>query len=319
MPGRTYVPENKYRFGFNGKELDEEGMGGGGATYDYGFRIYNPQIARFLSMDPLAPKFPFYTPYQFAANTPIGAIDLDGLESVIVINSPLIAKVVLNLNDEGKTNEIIWEALQAASGKDGYDYTSNEADWANRQNGGGQQEGDPSAQSYNMSELSKGVKVFILNGDGSHSLIIDKTFEEAAPNVQDKNIVDKIVDWWNGVDLSGDTDYKDSSPGGKSREATSFEKWVMENVDQNEVDELLEGFGGSSSGNGDNNTLDIPDNYEDKKKHPTDDTKREIVPEMKLTPPPADSIKVRDGVESNGNPHIKHQKYKKVQNPARKI
>ncbi|BDD12982.1 hypothetical protein FUAX_54140 (plasmid) [Fulvitalea axinellae] len=28
------------------------------------------------------------TPYQFASNTPIQAIDLDGLEAVIVINSP---------------------------------------------------------------------------------------------------------------------------------------------------------------------------------------------------------------------------------------
>ena len=55
-------------------------MGGGSATYDYGFRIYNPQIARFLSVDPLSNKFAYYTPYQFAGNNPIAFIDLDGLE-----------------------------------------------------------------------------------------------------------------------------------------------------------------------------------------------------------------------------------------------
>lgn len=55
-------------------------MGGGGSTYDYGFRIYNAQLGRFLSMDPLTNNFPWYTPYQFAGNLPIWAIDLDGLE-----------------------------------------------------------------------------------------------------------------------------------------------------------------------------------------------------------------------------------------------
>jgi RHS repeat-associated protein len=69
-----------YRFGFNQKELDPEGMGGGGSTYDYGFRIYNPQIARFLSVDPLTSDYPWYSTYQFAGNMPIWAIDLDGLE-----------------------------------------------------------------------------------------------------------------------------------------------------------------------------------------------------------------------------------------------
>ncbi|HFD32903.1 MAG TPA: hypothetical protein ENJ28_09400 [Gammaproteobacteria bacterium] len=34
-------------------------------------------------MDPLAKEYPFYTPYQFASNTPIWAIDVDGLEDLI--------------------------------------------------------------------------------------------------------------------------------------------------------------------------------------------------------------------------------------------
>lgn len=54
--------------------------GGALAHYDYGFRIYNPAVGRFLSVDPLASEYPYYTPYQFAGNTPIKFIDLDGLE-----------------------------------------------------------------------------------------------------------------------------------------------------------------------------------------------------------------------------------------------
>jgi RHS repeat-associated protein len=86
MPKRSFNSVG-YRYGFNGKELDPEGMGGGGATYDYGFRIYNPALGRFLSVDPLFQSFPWYTPYQFAGNKPIVAIDLDGLEERIVIST----------------------------------------------------------------------------------------------------------------------------------------------------------------------------------------------------------------------------------------
>ena len=42
--------------------------------------MYAPRGGRFWSVDPLAPEYPWYTPYQFAGNKPIWAIDLDGLE-----------------------------------------------------------------------------------------------------------------------------------------------------------------------------------------------------------------------------------------------
>ncbi len=83
MIAKAYNSQN-YRYGYNGKERDTEGTGGGESTYDYGFRIYNPQIARFLSVDPLSPSYPWWTPYQFAANRPITSIDLDGLEAADV-------------------------------------------------------------------------------------------------------------------------------------------------------------------------------------------------------------------------------------------
>ena len=80
MVARSYSSSQQYRFGYNGKELDSEGMCGSGATYDYGFRIYNPNIAKFLSVDPLSKSYPMLTPYQFASNSPISGIDQDGLE-----------------------------------------------------------------------------------------------------------------------------------------------------------------------------------------------------------------------------------------------
>lgn len=73
MPGRRYGTLPRYTF--NGKEQDPES-----GYQDYGFRIYDRRIGRFLSEDPLTKEYPELTPYQFAGNTPIWATDLDGLE-----------------------------------------------------------------------------------------------------------------------------------------------------------------------------------------------------------------------------------------------
>ncbi|MGN6399934.1 MAG: RHS repeat domain-containing protein [Flavisolibacter sp.] len=78
MPARTFSSP-LYRYGFNGKEKDDEAKGSG-EQYDYGFRIYDPRVGRFLSVDPLSGRFPYYSPYQFSGNTPVQAIDLDGME-----------------------------------------------------------------------------------------------------------------------------------------------------------------------------------------------------------------------------------------------
>ena len=79
MEGRRHTTET-YRYGFNGKEKSEGREWGKSMHYDYGFRIYNPTIAKFLSVDPLTKEYPWYTPYQFAGNKPVRYIDLDGLE-----------------------------------------------------------------------------------------------------------------------------------------------------------------------------------------------------------------------------------------------
>jgi RHS repeat-associated protein len=78
-----------YRYGFNGKDRDDED---GVIQYDYGFRVYDPRIGRFKSVDPLAKNYPFYTPYQFAANMPIAAIDLDGAEAKVKLNWGTVTK-----------------------------------------------------------------------------------------------------------------------------------------------------------------------------------------------------------------------------------
>jgi len=80
LPGRdTYDPQ--YRFGFNGKENELDFRGIGNIT-EYGARIYNARLGKFLSIDPLTKSYPWYTPYQFSGNSPISNIDIDGLEEL---------------------------------------------------------------------------------------------------------------------------------------------------------------------------------------------------------------------------------------------
>jgi RHS repeat-associated protein len=85
------LPDVEYRYGYNGKENDNE-VKGESNQQDYGFRVYDPRVGRFLSVDPLTKDYPMLTPYQFASNRPIDGIDLDGLEWTMKIN-----------NENGKT------------------------------------------------------------------------------------------------------------------------------------------------------------------------------------------------------------------------
>jgi RHS repeat-associated protein len=80
MPGRSPISSIGYRFGFNGMEKDDE-FKTNGNSYDFGARIYDPRLGRFLSVDPLSKKYPELSPYQFASNNPIQFVDIDGLEA----------------------------------------------------------------------------------------------------------------------------------------------------------------------------------------------------------------------------------------------
>jgi RHS repeat-associated protein len=69
-----------YRYGFNGKENDNEINNVDGSWQDYGMRMYDPRVGRFFSSDPLKFTYPYYSPYQFAGNMPLSFIDVDGME-----------------------------------------------------------------------------------------------------------------------------------------------------------------------------------------------------------------------------------------------
>ena len=94
------------RKGFIDREEDlENGLG------DFGVRKYDSETGRFLSGDPLWEEYRGWTPYQYALNSPLNAIDPRG-DSVIVL-----------LDKEG-ANGLGHSAVLIGNEKDGWYYYS---------------------------------------------------------------------------------------------------------------------------------------------------------------------------------------------------
>ncbi len=81
MPKRQVNSPN-YRYGFNGKENDNEVKGSPGSQQDYGSRIYDSRLGRWLSLDPMQTKYPDLSPYNFVNNNPMLYVDPTGEDYV---------------------------------------------------------------------------------------------------------------------------------------------------------------------------------------------------------------------------------------------
>ena len=68
-------------YGFNGQEKDDEAKGNGN-SYDFGARIYDARLGRWMSVDFLASKYPSWSPYTTSLDNPIYLMDPDGYEVI---------------------------------------------------------------------------------------------------------------------------------------------------------------------------------------------------------------------------------------------
>ena len=129
LANRTWSVE-EYRNGFQKQEMDKELWDG--AMY-YKYRVEDPRLGRFFSVDPLYAKYPYNSNYAFSENVVINAVELEGSESVItiVIDSPQNVAVATiyqkNGNIYGFGNGILLvHGTQSESGElkiDGHIYT----------------------------------------------------------------------------------------------------------------------------------------------------------------------------------------------------
>ena len=79
MPERRFEI-GEYRYGFNGQEFDSEWLGEGNAV-SFKYRVHDARLGRFLSVDPLAPGYPWNSTYAFAENKVIQFLELEGLQA----------------------------------------------------------------------------------------------------------------------------------------------------------------------------------------------------------------------------------------------
>src|SRR5690606_34062818 len=83
--GELLVDEhlNSYNtpFKFNAKELDDET-----GNYYFGARYYDPKFSVWLSVDPLAEKNNFESPYAYVHHNPLNFIDPNGEDGIRIID-----------------------------------------------------------------------------------------------------------------------------------------------------------------------------------------------------------------------------------------
>jgi len=104
MPGRNYSA-GSYRFGFNGKEKDDEVHNATGTSYDFGARLYDPRTGRWLAIDPEHARYAGISPYAFVANSPLILVDPDGERIVVAGSAEYVASVTQVLGNLARTRE----------------------------------------------------------------------------------------------------------------------------------------------------------------------------------------------------------------------
>jgi RHS repeat-associated protein len=102
MPGRSYEAGD-YRFGFQAQEGDPELFEG---ALSFKYRIQDPRIGRFLSLDPLYRDYPWNSTYAFSENSTIAFFELEGLEKIAFVSKLGDGReIVLDLTKAFKNGE----------------------------------------------------------------------------------------------------------------------------------------------------------------------------------------------------------------------
>jgi RHS repeat-associated protein len=116
LPNRTWSDANRgFRFGFNGKEKDSETASD---NYDFGARIYDGRLGRWLSLDPLMKKYPDQSAYLFCLNSVLMFKDVDGRDVIITVNVKTNppANCVQDIGNTGLKNDEIILKLNNSTG-----------------------------------------------------------------------------------------------------------------------------------------------------------------------------------------------------------
>ena len=79
--------------------------------------MHDPLVGRFFAVDPLAKKYPWYTPYSFSGNKVIHAVELEGLEESYIATKNKNGKTKLTLPIIGMFAELYGKSYWIAGAK----------------------------------------------------------------------------------------------------------------------------------------------------------------------------------------------------------
>lgn len=206
MPARQFSEEG-YRYGFQGQETDDE-LKGEGNSVNYKYRMHDARIGRFLSIDPLAPNYPWNSPYAFSENRVIDAVELEGLEKVVVVD--------FYINGLRKQTTIT-----------------------------------------RYSDIEGTIAENGPMGEGT--LFISMVYNSGSRQYEHKG--QSYDQTWSEWAFGVDEWLKGSPPEVISREADFFEQWIIRNIDQEAVKELVDARWGKTGVDGANiNVVSMPGN-----------------------------------------------------------
>jgi RHS repeat-associated protein len=98
MPGSSNQAFQPYKY--NGKEfVHQDGLN----LYDYGARRYDAARTQFTTIDPMAEKYPWISPYAYCLNNPVNLVDPTGMDIRIYYQ-----------DNNGKTQNWIFNGKNAA-------------------------------------------------------------------------------------------------------------------------------------------------------------------------------------------------------------
>ena len=247
--GSTYTftigQTGTYRYGYNGMEMDNE-IKGFGNSEDFGARMYDPRIGKFLSLDPLAKKYSGVSPFSYCLNSPIKLIDPDGKEPYdVIVSGPQAKKLVATLN---KASDLIIKrdektGLLSASGKPKTKADKKLFEAINDKN-------------INVEIITTNANLIDTKDGGSNVLLNPAAFEGSTDNLMGCVTATQIINVDNTIKLAGLLDEKpgntlkheineayigaQQSPGGNYNSSYMHAHREASGLDENKADPPLD-------------------------------------------------------------------------------
>ncbi len=211
LQNRNFTGE-KYRYGFNGQEKDDE-VKSEGNSYTTEFRQYDPRLGRWMTIDLLASYFPANSPYEGFASNPVFFRDPYGLaptneggpEKVTIDISKdkreYTAEYLPKTAEQGQVIELINPASELPNFKLTAVFDSKMEKWAITTSYNGSESSMPSYQEGWIDNLPKSNVTTnettssntIANNNTTQGPALSKTYERQVANKAEKASTEKTT------------------------------------------------------------------------------------------------------------------------------